>query len=320
MAEELTVTPIKHPKKVFSRIGLSLFLYFVAVYASSFIFGAAASFFAPSFYQSEAFMWINMVLCQYIIGIPVIRLTLIGLPTYKYKKEKMSFGKLFITFAICQGLSYVGNIIGLALNQGISGALGKEIENNVEEIIKNSNILILFLVIGIIGPVMEELVFRKFIIDRIRPYGEVLAVLFSGIAFGMFHGNFYQFFYAAAIGIILGFIYIRTKNIMHTIILHCAFNCLSVLGQGLTNASESTALPEVLRAVFTGLYYLLTLSLLALVIFGIVTFIKSVKKVFFIKNVYDIPKNKVFLYSCVNVGVILFTVAVLVEFVISIFL
>lgn len=320
MTEQFTYPILKHPRKVFSRIGLALFLYFIAVYASSFIFSFISLKFMPQFYNSNYFVWANMVLCQYIIGIPVIRLTLIKLPTYKYTKEKMSFGNLFSAFIICQAMSYAGNIIGIALNGIISAALGKEIENSLDTIIKDSNILILFLIVGILGPIMEELVFRKFIIDRIRPYGEVLAVLFSGITFGMFHGNFYQFFYAAAIGIVLAFIYIRTKNILYPILLHCAFNMVSVVGQAFTNLSENKNLAQTINYIFKGAYYLLSIAMLVFTILGIIKFIKSIKKIYFIKNIYDIPKNRAFLFSCINVGMILFTIIVMAEFVMSILL
>ncbi len=320
MTAEFTYPTLKHPRKVFSRIGLALFLYFTVVYLSSYIFSFLSFKFITEFYNSSYFVWVNMVLCQYLIGVPVVRLTLIGLPTYKYIKEKMGFSKLFAAFIICQGLSYAGNLIGTALNSGISTALGKEIENTVDTLIKDSNIIILLLVVGIIGPVMEELIFRKFIIDRIRPYGEVLAVLFSGITFGMFHGNFYQFFYATAIGIVLAFVYIRTKNILFPALLHCAFNTVSVLGQAFINGSEDDTLPKIINYLCTGAYYLLSIGMLVITVLGIIKFIKSIKKVYFIKNIHDIPRNKAFLYSCINIGMILFSITVLAEFAMSIFL
>lgn len=321
MTQEIFTYPtIKHPRKVFSRIGLALFLYFIIVYACSYAFGFLAFNFFPHFYNSNYFVWVNLVLSQYVIGIPVIRLTLIGLPTYKYAKEKMNFRQLFSAVIICQALSYAGNLLGVTLNEAISAALGKEIDNTVDTLIKNSNLLIVFLVVGIIGPVMEELVFRKFIIDRVRPYGEVLAVFFSGITFGMFHGNFYQLFYSAAIGIVLAYIYIRTKNIFYPIIIHCVFNSISVLAQLLTKYSEDNTLPEIIKILATIGYYMFSAAMLALTILGIIKFIKSVKKVYFIKNIYDIPKSRAFLYSAINAGMILFVITVLAEFAMSIFM
>lgn len=320
MTEEFVYPRLKHPRKVFSRIGLALFIYFIAVYISSYIFSFLSSEFFPALYSSSYFVWINMILCQYVIGASLIRLVLLGLPTYKYPKEKMSFKDLFSAFIICQGLSYAGNIIGMLLNQIISSMLGKEIDNTVNSIISESNIIIVFLVVGIIGPIMEELIFRKFIIDRTRPYGEALAVLFSGLTFGMFHGNFYQLFYSCAIGIVLAFIYVRTKNILYPIILHCAFNTLSVMSEALSRGSSDTNLTQLINGIFEVAGYMLTIGMLVMTILGIIKFIKSIKKVYFIKNIYQIPKGKAFLYTAINVGMILFFISVLAEFAMSIFL
>ena len=261
-----------------------------------------------------------MVVCQYLIGFPVIRLTLIGLPVYKYPKEKMSFKNLLIAVTISQAIAYAGNIIGLLINSIISSVLGKEIDNSVSEIIKNSNILIVFAVVAIIGPIVEELIFRKFIIDRIRPYGELLAVIFSAVTFGMFHGNFYQLFYAFGFGFILGYIYLRSKNIIYPIILHCVFNSISVIAQALENGKNNESFSEAIRYLFGGISTLYTLGILAVAILGIIFFIRSFKKFYFYKNAFGLNTSKAFLYSCVNVGMILFSITVLVEFSLSIFL
>ncbi|MBE6738906.1 MAG: CPBP family intramembrane metalloprotease [Ruminococcaceae bacterium] len=318
--EELTMKKIKHPRKVFSRIGLSLFVYFIAVYASVILLDFLVSKFLPDLYFHDMYIWIKMVFCQYIIGIPAIRLVLIGLPKYRYQKEKMSFKDIFGAFLICQALAYAGNMIGTVLNQIISTILGKEIDNTVGELIENSNPLILLLVIGIIGPILEELVFRKFIIDRIRPYGEFLAVLFSALTFGMFHGNFYQLFYAFAIGFVLAFIYVRTKNIIYPVILHIAFNTYSVVQQSFLTASKAFSDIKIVSYMFTGLYYLMIGASLALTVLGVIKLIKSIKKFYFLKNYYELSKGKAVLYSLVNAGMIMFSVTVLVEFALSIFM
>lgn len=318
--EELTMKKIKHPRKVFSRIGLSLFVYFVAVNASVILLDFLVSKFLPDLYFHNTYIWIKMVFCQYIIGIPAIRLVLIGLPKYRYQKEKMSFKDIFGAFLICQALSYAGNMIGTVLNQIISSILGKEIDNTVGELIENSNPLILLLVVGIIGPILEELVFRKFIIDRIRPYGEFLAVLFSALTFGMFHGNFYQLFYAFAIGFVLAFIYVRTKNIIYPVILHIAFNTYSVIQQSFLTASKTFSDIKIVSYMFTGLYYLMIGASLALTVLGVIKLIKSIKKFYFLKNYYELSKGKAVLYSLVNAGMIMFSVTVLVEFALSIFM
>ena len=76
----------------------------------------------------------------------------------------------------------------------------------------------------ILAPIMEELFFRKVLIDRLTPFGDVTAIIVSAVIFGLFHGNFYQVFYAAGLGLILGWVYLYSGNILYPISLHMLFN------------------------------------------------------------------------------------------------
>ena len=54
------------------------------------------------------------------------------------------------------------------------------------------------------------------------------------------HGNLLQFFYAAAIGLILGYVAVRTNSIRYTVLMHIAINSFStvmVAGQELVAAA-----------------------------------------------------------------------------------
>ena len=79
---------------------------------------------------------------------------------------------------------------------------------------------------AVLAPVFEELVFRKVLVDHVLPFGEWPAILFSGITFGLFHGNLTQFFYATVLGMILAYVYIRWGNILYTIGIHACINFL----------------------------------------------------------------------------------------------
>ena len=70
---------------------------------------------------------------------------------------------------------------------------------------------------------------NKLLIDRIHVYGEGTAIVLSGVAFGLFHGNLSQFFYAAFLGCMFAFLYVRTGRILYPILLHAAINLLGGL-------------------------------------------------------------------------------------------
>ena len=86
------------------------------------------------------------------------------------------------------------------------------------------------LVVGIIGPVMEELLFRGLILKRLCDYTRpVFAIVISSLIFGAFHGNTLQFIYAFLFGLGLAFICNKFHTIWAPILAHCAGNITSIL-------------------------------------------------------------------------------------------
>jgi hypothetical protein len=66
--------------------------------------------------------------------------------------------------------------------------------------------------------------FRKLLIDRTRGYGDTIAILLSGLLFGLFHGNLFQFFYAFLVGMVLAYVYTRTGRYLPCVAMHAAIN------------------------------------------------------------------------------------------------
>ena len=81
-------------------------------------------------------------------------------------------------------------------------------------------------VVVIVGPIVEELIFRKVMIDRLSIFGDRAAILISAIACGLFHGNLSQLFYATLVGLLFGYVYARTRRIRNSIFLHMIVNFL----------------------------------------------------------------------------------------------
>lgn len=107
---------------------------------------------------------------------------------------------------------------------------------------------------GLIAPIVEELVCRFFIIGSFSEDKKVYGVLVSAILFGVIHGNLQQGIPATLIGIILGMLYVRSKNIVLPIVFHLIFNNLSVLTM-LTNNFGSTVILVLLILVITKTIY-----------------------------------------------------------------
>lgn len=180
----------------------------------------------PALMENDWYIWVLSSLPMYFVGMPLAYLLLLTVPKSAPQKQKLNplmwIGFLFLCFA----LSFATNYLGQYANDWIYNMLGLEVENAVEEMTSVTPFGMNLLFVGILAPVFEELFYRKAVIDRLRHYGDLPAILISGLIFGLIHGNFSQVFYATAVGMLLGFIYVRTGSVLYTISIHAAFNMI----------------------------------------------------------------------------------------------
>ena len=173
-----------------------------------------------------------------IVGFPLILGLTRNIPTREIPKQKFGFFKflpyIFMTFGIGIPLSFVGSLVNTMLTVPFGGSN----TSVILELLNSSSILPRILVVGILAPIFEELIFRKVLIDRLSRYSTFLAIFVSGLFFGLYHGNFSQFFFAAGIGLLFAFLYSKTGKIHLTIILHMIVNLF-------TSVITTTALQKV---------------------------------------------------------------------------
>ena len=100
------------------------------------------------------------------------------------------------------------------------------------------------LAVGLVGPVVEEVVFREAIIGQMTRCGAKpwIAILVSSLMFGLVHANPAQIPFAMIVGVILGVIYVKTGNVVVTSIIHIINNGIGVAQMAIygEEASEMT--------------------------------------------------------------------------------
>lgn len=198
--------------------------------AAQLFFGALLQPLALIFGESRALERAALLVSEfamYGIGFPLFAWMMGHIPSCEMKeKKKMGFGQFLLMLILCYGLTYLGNLVGSLFMQAAGSLQGTDYSNPLTDVIGQMDLGMIFLTTVIIAPVMEELMFRKYLVDRLVPYGQKTAVVFSGLFFGLFHGNFYQFFYAAALGAVFAWLYSTTGKIRYNIALHMAINLL----------------------------------------------------------------------------------------------
>lgn len=99
-----------------------------------------------------------------------------------------------------------------------------------QQAIYGSSMALQVIAAAIVGPIVEELIFRGLIYTRIKKMAGVMcAAILSSAIFGVYHGNWVQLPYAFIIGLICVYVYEKYKTIAAPIILHMSANMFSVI-------------------------------------------------------------------------------------------
>lgn len=305
---------VKENGKVFSKIGLSYFLGSIIICIVQMVFINVCRFSAPDFYAKYGFL-VAMV-PMYLIAIPVMIFIIKRIPAQEAEEKKKMTGKeFFCIFLIAYAGMYLSNIFGNILASVIGAIKGNSVSNGFLNIATTNNLLVNFVIMVLCAPVIEEYIFRKLLIDRTRQYGDKVAIVLSGLMFGLFHGNLYQFCYAFVIGMVLAYVYTFYHDVKYCILLHMVINfmgsiigILVIKGTGLAEiaavADDSTAVMEAVTNHLGGIliFLLYFLFILAMVISGIVLFFVNKKKIILKEGTEEINKGEGFRTIAWNAG------------------
>ncbi len=121
-----------------------------------------------------------------------------------------------------------------SLAASIENMLGIEMgSENTQEIIKLiESFPIVILVSSIVGPILEEIVFRKIIFGSLhKKMNFFFAALISSVIFALAHMEPEHVILYSAMGFTFAFLYVKTKRIIVPIIAHVTMNTMVVLIQ-----------------------------------------------------------------------------------------
>lgn len=212
---------LKQARRDFSRIGASLCLMVVVWYALATVLEGAL--YAAVGGKGEAPNWVTYVgsgVPLYLIAMPIAVMLMGKSTVIETRKFDMKPGLFFKLLLMCLPMMWAGSVFGSMLSMVLSNG---EATDRVADLAMQTNIWnVVFLVI--VGPIFEEWLFRKQLIDHTRKYGEKTAILLSGLAFGLFHMNLFQFFYAFLLGLMFGYVYTRTSKLRYSTAMHMIIN------------------------------------------------------------------------------------------------
>ncbi|MDD3221480.1 MAG: CPBP family intramembrane metalloprotease [Clostridia bacterium] len=117
------------------------------------------------------------------------------------------------------------------------------------------------LVIGILVPIAEELMFRGVIYERICAYGnETTGAILTSFLFGMYHGNMIQGMYAFVFSMLMIFAYKKTGSFFAPVCFHIVSNLTGLVLNQLNPLSSMEYSIGIVLSAFIGLYGLYELK------------------------------------------------------------
>ncbi len=161
------------------------------------------------------------------IGIAVAVTVLFPVPRVNIRKEKITALQFMMALSICFGVAYVTNAIGSVALMIWNMITGNSVGGELATLLYDMDPVLMFVSVGVLAPILEELFFRKLLTDRLRVFGELPAILLPAFFFALFHMSASQFLYAFTVGVILGYFYCRTGSYLLTVLIHAIFNTVS---------------------------------------------------------------------------------------------
>lgn len=293
-------------RKVFSRLGFALTFSILSVNVVQLIVAGFMSAVDPNLLMTD---WANFFLIAvsfYLIGFPLAYCMMKKIPTaVSQEKKRLTLRQLVEYGLISYAVMILLNFLTTFLLSFIELFKTESIVNPVQQVILTGSPWLSLLCIVVLSPIIEELLFRKILLDRVRIYGDKVAIIFTAIAFGFYHGNLSQLFYAVGLGIILAYIVLKTNQLKYSIGIHMFVNAMGSLILPMLIGDGS----DLLRAQIASVVVVI------LITFGTILIIKNRKKVELVQGDLTIPESKLMQLVWLNHGVfayLLFSIALII--------
>ena len=280
-------------KSVFSRVGLAAAVLGVVVNLAQMTIITIFNKVNPVFETNGWFRYLLIAVSFYLIGFPICCLILKSIPDGpKREEENLTFGGFIKFFLISYFIMVLLNLFTTGFLWIVGNFKEADVVNPLESVLSNSSIWATIIFAGILSPIIEEVLFRGVMLNKLRTYGDKIAIITTALLFGLFHENFSQFFYAVGLGMIFAYVTLKTGTIKYSIGLHIMINMMgSVIGTQVLNSTIATMIFGIVVWVF--------------VIAGLILFIKDFKKTSLLPGEVTIEKGHILSETWLNVGMII---------------
>ena len=151
---------------------------------------------------------------------------LFNIPMEKPKNAKHLPIIIFAAFGLC----LLGNIITSYVDVIVQLIFGFELKlpEMPETPHSVGGILLFYLSTAVVPALIEEMALRGIIMQTLRRYGDMFAIVCSALIFGLMHCNLMQIPFAFIAGIVIGYAVLVTESVWTGVIIHFLNNAFTV--------------------------------------------------------------------------------------------
>lgn len=192
--------------------------------------GILAGPFAP-FIEDEVAFLVGWTITTFALALIISLYLLRDEIANFWRSDQKGIGNIILWSVLGFILVFITQIAAVLIETFVLG-IEPGSENTFELMNIARQVPIFIIIISVLGPILEELVFRKAIFGSLhKKMNFFFAALLSGVIFAVVHMDFEHILTYTAIGMVFAFLYVETKRIIVPIIAHMAINTYAVIGQ-----------------------------------------------------------------------------------------
>lgn len=228
------------PKQIVSRVALAYCVFMVVWVGGLQVFRLLAGKYMPQLLEATwtVFLWNDVFM--YLVALPALLLVLHFVPEYKgpsapRAEYKITVGRFLVILIFFMGAMYAANIVATILLTGLESLRGslanvQELPNKLVDMgLFDMHWAVRLFFVGIVPALGEEYVVRYVLRKKLNGCGDRIYIVLSGLLFGLFHLDPAQSIYAAAAGMVLAWVYVKTSKLWLPMLLHFIMNSVAAI-------------------------------------------------------------------------------------------
>jgi membrane protease YdiL (CAAX protease family) len=217
-------------------------------------------------------LWLFNDIVVYVPPLVIFGLAFGKKLSFQKAGEPYSFKKSWIlpifvaSYALSAIASYISYLLSIVFQAAFGGGGLVDVFADVMPQ-STGQLIIMLIMVGLLGPILEEIIYRHLLLRPLRRFGDFYAVIITSLLFGFFHGNLTQFLYTTAGGVLYGIVAVKANSVKPAIVMHIINNTYSIFYLeflDIAEISENSDLRFVLNAMF---YVMLVLGVILLIYF-----------------------------------------------------